>query len=269
MDKTTLPGLLVGIAAVILTVLLEGGSPLALVNGPAATVVFGGSLGVALIAFPLARLLLIPKLVGKSLAEQRHDESEMVDLFVDLAEKARREGLLALESQAREIEDRFVQKGIMLVVDGTDPEVVRAVLEAELFAMSKRHQNGYSIFEALGGYAPTLGIIGTVMGLVNVLSNLDNPDELGHSIATAFIATLYGVASANLFWLPIGNKLKVKSRQEMERRELVVEGVLAVQAGDNPRIVREKLEAYLAPAHRGHPALAEGGLAGAPAEAAA
>ncbi len=251
MDKTTLPGLLIGLVALIVTILLEGGNPMAMLNLPAATVVFGGSLGVALVAFPLGRLLLVPKLIGKSMADKQHDEGKLVDLFVDLAEKARREGLLALEAQAGQIENPFVKKGIMLVVDGTDPEVVRGVLEAETIAMSKRHQGGYAVFDALGGFAPTLGIIGTVMGLVNVLSHLDNPDELGHSIATAFLATLYGVGSANLIWLPLGNKLKVKSKQEAELRELAVEGVLAVQAGDNPRIVREKLEAFLPPAHRG------------------
>jgi chemotaxis protein MotA len=172
-------------------------------------------------------------------------ERELVSLFVRLAERARREGLLALEGEAAEVTDHTLKKGLLLVVDGTDPELVREIMESDVAAMAERHEGRYAMFEAAGGFAPTMGIIGTVMGLVNVLSHLDKPDELGKSIATAFIATLYGVLSANVFWLPVGQRLKQRNKEEVALRELAVEGVLAVQAGDNPRVVREKLESFL------------------------
>jgi chemotaxis protein MotA len=196
-------------------------------------------------------------------------ERELVSLFVKLADRARREGLLALETEAAQIEDHSIKKGVMLVVDGTDPELVREIMESDVAAMSERHEGKFAMFAAAGGFAPTMGIIGTVMGLVNVLSHLDKPDELGKSIATAFIATLYGVLSANVFWLPMGERLKQRNKEEVARRTLAVEGVLAVQAGDNPRVVREKLEAFLPEDLRGEEATAEGGAEGAPVAAAA
>jgi len=155
-----------------------------------------------------------------------------------------------MEEDSKNIEDPFMRKGIMLVVDGVDPEVVRDILETDAALVAERHAVGQAIFAAMGGYAPTMGIIGTVMGLVNVLSNLAEPEELGHSIAVAFIATLYGVVTANILWLPMGTKLKQKSEKELHVRHLMIEGVLAVQAGENPRIVREKLDAFLAPKER-------------------
>jgi chemotaxis protein MotA len=184
-------------------------------------------------------------------------------LFLRLAEKARRQGLLALEDEAAQIENEFLRKGIMLVVDGTDPEVVRSVLEIDSAVLEERHKNGYELLDAMGGFAPTMGIIGTVMGLISVLSNLSDVSKLGPSIAVAFIATFYGVSTANLLWLPLGKKLKGKSQSEMAAREMMLEGILAIQAGDNPRIVQEKLLGYLAPHSR--PQETDG--QGAPAEA--
>ncbi|MBI3967359.1 MAG: flagellar motor protein [Chloroflexi bacterium] len=249
MDKTTLPGLVVAFGALLLSVILEGGNPLALLNVPAAVLVFGGTFGIAMTAFPLPVVLRLPKLLMQAITEKHTDAHEIIERFCKLADKARREGLLALEQEAPSL-DQFGRKGIMLVVDGSDPTLVREVLEAEVEAMQRRHHDGYGIFEAMGGYAPTVGIIGTVMGLVNVLSQLEDPSELGHAIAGAFLATLYGVASANLLWLPIGQKLKNKSHEEAWIRELTMEGIMTVQAGVNPRIVREKLEAQLPPERR-------------------
>src|SRR5207245_3158408 len=205
-----------------------------------------------------------PKILGVAFHQEHTSERDLVALFVRLAERARREGLLALESEAAEIHDPSIKKGVLLVVDGTDPELVREVMESDVAAMSERHEGKYAMFEAAGGFAPTMGIIGTVMGLVNVLSHLDKPDELGKSIATAFIATLYGVLTANLFWLPVGERLKQRNKEEVARRTLAVEGVLAVQAGDNPRVGRETLEAFLPLALRGEdqaPEEAAGGAA--------
>jgi chemotaxis protein MotA len=251
MDISTLIGLILAVVAVIGSLILEGGDPLSLINVPAAVIVFGGTFGATLISFPLATVLRLPGLLGQSFQAYKGEPKALIELFVNLADQARREGLLSLESESEKIDDPFIKKGVMLVVDGIDPAVVREVLETDTHLVSQRHKSGYSMLEAMGGFAPTMGIIGTVLGLINVLSRLSNPEDLGHSIAGAFIATLYGIASANLAWLPIGVKLKGKSGREIEVRELVIEGILSVQAGDNPRIVRDKLESFLAPKLRG------------------
>ena len=257
MDKATAPGLALAIVALLLSVILEGGSPAALVNVPAAVLVFGGTIGVSMMSFPFDAVMGMPKFLPQAFFDKVPNPADTVEVFVKLADKARREGLLALEQETDGL-DPFIKKGVMMVVDGADPSLVREVLEAEIAATEQRHKRGSGLLEAMGGFAPTMGIIGTVMGLVNVLRHLDNPDELGHSIATAFIATLYGVASANVLWLPLGNKLKNKSAEETWVRELAVEGILSVQAGDNPRVVRQKLEAQLAPSQRGAAAKASG-----------
>ena len=257
MDKATGPGLALAVAALLLSVILEGGSPMALMNVPAAVLVFGGTIGVSMMSFPFEAVMAMPKFLPQAFFDKIPNPADTVEVFVKLADKARREGLLALEQETEGL-DAFIKKGVMMVVDGSDPSLVRDVLEAEISATEQRHKHGIGLLEAMGGFAPTMGIIGTVMGLVNVLGHLDNPDELGHSIATAFIATLYGVASANVLWLPLGNKLKNKSAQETWVRELAVEGLLSVQAGDNPRVVRQKLEAQLSPAQRGAAAKAGG-----------
>ena len=170
--------------------------------------------------------------------------------LVGYAEQARRDGLLALDEQLASIEDPYTRKGLQLVVDGTDPDLVADVLEAENDAMRKRHGAATQPFEKAGGYAPTMGIIGTVFGLVHVLSNLSKPETLGPSISAAFIATLLGIASANIVYLPIAARLKQLSQEELHFRAMTLEGILAIQAGDNPRVVAEKLIAYVPPGLR-------------------
>jgi chemotaxis protein MotA len=251
MEISTALGLVLGFGSLIISIFLEGGTPMALVNGSAAVIVLGGTFGAILIARPLNRVLSLPSLIAQSFQSYSGNPQSLIDLFVRLADQARREGLLSLEEETGKIEDDFIRKGVMLVVDGVDPALVRDILETDSHLVSQRHKEGYSMLEAMGGFAPTMGIIGTVMGLVNVLSHLSDPENLGHSIAVAFVATLYGIATANLLWLPIGNKLKQKSEAEMLAREVATEGILAVQAGENPRIVREKLESFLAPKSRG------------------
>jgi chemotaxis protein MotA len=248
-------GLILGFGALIVSVYLEGGTPMSLLNISAAVIVLGGTFGATLISFPLKQFLALPGLIAKSFQASNNDVQTLIELFVQLADQARREGLLSLEEQANQIEDDFIKKGVMLIVDGVDPAVVRDILDTDTHLVSERHKAGYNMLQAMGGFAPTMGIIGTVMGLINVLSQLENPENLGHSIAVAFVATLYGVATANLLWLPIGNKLQGCSEGELMAREVVIEGVLAVQAGENPRIVREKLESFLAPKQRGQETL--------------
>jgi chemotaxis protein MotA len=250
MDKTTLPGLILALVALLGGAMMEGTTPDKLVMLPAFIIVFGGTFGAAMISFPLEVTLALPKYFAILFKSVTHDLPHVVETFVRLADRARREGLLALEQEASTLEP-FTRRGVQMVVDGTDPALVREILEADIEAMQLRHKPGAGMFEAMGGFSPTMGIIGTVMGLVHVLENLSEPDKLGPLIASAFLATLYGIFFANALFLPFASKLKAKSAEEAHLKQLVVEGVLAVQSGDNPRVVREKLDAYLPPALRG------------------
>jgi chemotaxis protein MotA len=251
MEIATIIGLLLGLGAMVATMVIEGGNPMSLINLPAAVIVFGGCAGALFVSFPLKQVLKLGTTIGQCFQTYKGDSMTLIELFVKLADQARRDGLLSLEEEARKIEDEFIKKGVMLIVDGVDPSVVQEVMETDTTQVTERHKEGIEMLKALGGFAPTMGIIGTVMGLINVLSRLSDPENLGHSIAVAFIATLYGVASANLIWLPMANKLKQKNQSEIIAREVALQGVLAVQAGENPRIVREKLESFLAPKLRG------------------
>jgi chemotaxis protein MotA len=171
--------------------------------------------------------------------------------LVTMADKARKEGLLSLEEEAGKVEDGFARKALMLMIDGTDPDALRSIMEIDIDSLARRHRENAKVFEMAGGLAPTLGVLGAVMGLITVLSNLGGDTaELGHGIATAFVATFYGVGFANVVCLPIAEKLKYRSAEERVVREMILEGILSIQAGDNPRIVREKLEAFLAPGQR-------------------
>lgn len=224
---------------------MEGGKLLSLLNLPASIIVFGGTIAAVMVSFPIHRIGAIPALTRRAMIQQNYNMEEMVKSLIAFAEKARREGLLALENDIQNSDNDFLKKGLQLIVDGTDPDLIRSILETELVFMEKELEERAAVFDSAGGYAPTLGIMGTVMGLVNVLNNLSEPAELGHSIATAFIATLYGVASANLFWLPVGTKLKIKAREEILLYELILEGILSIQAGNNPRILEEKLRSFI------------------------
>ncbi|MBP2642427.1 MAG: chemotaxis protein MotA [Firmicutes bacterium] len=250
MDFVTALGLIIGIGALLVGVLVEGGHLSSLVSLPAFIIIFGGTFGATAIGFTLKDLKNIPKLLRIAFFEEDIDTSSLIKRLVSFAETARREGLLALEDDLSLVEDKFLRKGMQLVIDGTDAELVRNIMETELAFIQERHQKCASIFDAAGGYAPTMGIIGTVMGLVHVLGNLKDTDALGPAIATAFLATLYGIFSANIFFLPISAKLKNRSAAQIVVYEIALEGILSVQAGDNPRIVEEKLEAFLAPSDR-------------------
>jgi chemotaxis protein MotA len=193
---------------------------------------------------------MLPAIIKNAIIGAPMDLPKTIQILVSFAERARREGLLALEEQARDIDDPFLQKGIQLAVDGTDPELVPAILETEIAYLGERHTAGASILSTMGGFAPTLGVIGTVAGLVHMMANLSDPGSMGPAIASAFIATLYGVSSANLVFLPLGNKLKQRNGIEILLREIQIEGILSIQAGDNPRVVEEKLKAFLDPKAR-------------------
>jgi chemotaxis protein MotA len=219
-------------------------------NVPAILIVLVGTLGATIAACGLPAHIRLPKLYMKAIMPPDLDLVGRVNEIVGYAEKARRDGLLALDEAVKDIKDPFTQKGVQLVVDGTDPDLVYAVLDAENEAMRKRHTANRAPFMQAGALAPTMGIVGTVFGLVNVMNNLNQPSTLGPLIAAAFIATLLGVGSANIVFLPMANRLKELSEAEMHFREMTLEGILGIQAGDNPRVVAEKLYAFVPPGDR-------------------
>lgn len=246
MDLTTIIGLIVGIASLIVGFVLEGGVLGALIEGTAALIVFGGTIGAIIISFPSSVLKEVPRAVKYAFFKEPNKPEEMIQKIVELANLSRREGLLALESQVEELEnDEFLLTGIQLIVDGVDAESIEDILNRDI---ELREQNVLSIgrvFESAGGFAPTMGIIGTVMGLVHVLGSLEKPDTLGPSIAVAFIATLYGVASANLIYLPLYGKIKGRLAQEVLIKEIQIEGLLSIVNGENTTLLKNKLTSFL------------------------
>lgn len=250
MKRGTGVGIGVAVVGILFGAIMEGTTPMAFIDIPAFIIILGGTFGATMASCGGAAMRKIPTLYRIVMAPDKSDVQERVDLLVSLAEQARREGLLALDASVAEIDDEFTRKGLQLVVDGIDPDLVREVLESEVDGMVARHHTGAAVFDKAGGFAPTMGIIGTVMGLVHVLQNLADPASLGPSISSAFIATLLGIGSANVIYLPVANRLKALSVSEVELRALTLDGILSVQAGDNPRVVAEKLNSYIAPVDR-------------------
>jgi chemotaxis protein MotA len=247
MELATVIGLVVGWGVMILANSLEGGHLSSLWQYTAFLIVVGGTVGAAFISFPMKDMLNLPQVIGLTFRKSPYDAAALIPMLSGYADKARREGLLALESELAGTDDEFLRKGLQMVADGIDPHTVRELMETELTFIASRHAASFGILEAMGGYAPTMGIIGTVMGLIHVLGNLSEPAKLGSAIAVAFVATLYGVWTANLLWLPLATKLKRRSEEEILAREMMVTGILSIQAGENPQIVEDKLKGFLAP----------------------
>jgi len=250
MKAITAIGIIFCIVAMLMAAMMEGTPIPAFFVIPAWMVVFCGTAGATMAGTTMERFKQIPALYKISFSPPEMHFGGRVQLLVGFAERARREGLLALEDEIEELDDEFAKKGLQLVVDGTDPDLVREILDNEIDGMMTRHHHGQQIFEKAAGFAPTMGILGTVMSLVHVLQNLSNPAILGPAISGAFIATLMGVGSANVIYYPVANKLKEISGEEAELRTLTVEGILAIQAGDNPRVVEDKLMAFVPPNER-------------------
>ncbi|HMO94573.1 MAG TPA: flagellar motor protein [Tepidiformaceae bacterium] len=251
MDLATLIGLVLAIVGIVGGNIVEGGNPMALINLPGFMIVILGTVGAVMISQPLSTMIGLPKSIMKAFfGGAAHNSAETVDLFVTMADKARREGLLALEADVDKIHDPFTRKGVQLMIDGTDPELLREIMEIEVESMKHRHEGNFAVLEFMGGIAPTIGVLGAVMGLMTVMQHLDEPDHIGPGIATAFVATFYGVFTANVLFLPLANKLKNNSKHEIHAFNVVIEGLMSIQAGDNPRIVREKLEGFLQPKER-------------------
>jgi chemotaxis protein MotA len=244
-DPGTLVGIGLAFAAIFASMIMEGGSPTSILLVAPMILVFGGTLGAAMAGGLMKDFLGIVGSLQRVMLGKATASDTLVDDIVKLAEKARREGLLALEDAMKEVDNPFLKKGLQLAIDGTDSDELRDILEAEVEAKRKGDKTAARLFESMGGYSPTIGIIGTVIGLVHVLENLSDPSKLGHLIAGAFVATLWGVLTANVMWLPMANKLKRLSDIECSQMELIIAGIINIQAGANPRLVAQKLRSLL------------------------
>jgi chemotaxis protein MotA len=246
MDKATITGIILGLIGVVVGMALKGASPMGLLNPAAFLIIFVGTAGSLFIAFPMSEIKKFPTLIKIIFSEQTlPTEKEMIPLFTEWAGIARKEGLLALENKVDEIDDPFLKHGMKMVIDGQPPELVRDMMEEEIGAMEDRHLANASIFTQAGTYAPTLGVLGAVIGLIAALGNMKDIDALGSAIAAAFVATLLGIFSGYVLWHPFANKLKRKSKNEMRIKQITVEGVLAIQEGVSARVIEDKLLTYL------------------------
>jgi chemotaxis protein MotA len=249
-SKNTLIGVVVAFSCLILALLLDHDSLVRFANPTALILVVGGTVSLAVAVSLGKNVPGLPKLVKTALLGQPVDTGAVRDRVVALATTARRDGTLALERELKDDDDPFFRRALEMVIDGRDAETVRDVMGAEILAMRRRHASGSSVLKKAGGFAPTLGIIGTVVGLIHVMSNLSSPSTLGPAIAVAFTATFWGVMTANLFWLPLGDKLIRLSEEEAQYREALLDGILAIQAGETPRIIESRLLSYVAAAER-------------------
>ncbi len=245
MDIATLAGICMAFGGVVLGILIEGGHLGAFFSISSGLIVLGGSLGATTIGNTMSDLRAFPKRLMLVLKPPEHQWDDVVKDMVDLAVTARRDGLLSLESAISGMRDDFTRTGLRLIVDGADSEVLDYVLEARLEVLEHEGKQGEKFFEQLGGFCPTLGIVGTVTGLIHVLGNLSEPSKLGASIATAFVATLYGIAFANLLFLPCANKLKMQHELHMRYYRMISAALLAIQAGENPLVTEEKMRCYI------------------------
>ena len=245
MDILSILGLLIGFGAVLGGQYLEGGHLSSILNGVAFLIVMGGTVGAVLLQTPLNTFSRSLQMLPWVFFPPKLAPEEMLEKIIEWSQIARREGLMRLESIALDEDDIFVQKGLQLIADGSEPEIVREVLETDLDLQESHDIDASKVYEALGGYSPTIGIIGAVLGLIHVMGNLADPSSLGAGIAVAFIATIYGVALANLLFLPIAGKLKVLVLRRSKLQMMITEGLISVAAGDNPRSIESRLQAYL------------------------
>lgn len=249
MDIGTIIGLVVAVLAVVIGIVF-GGNPLALVDPASIMIVLVGTIGVTVLCFPLARILKVHKVILKAFFYKQTDLVEIILDMVKYAELARREGILSLENLVDEMKDPFIVRGIKMAVDGTDPELIKQVMETELEALMERHVQGKQILDSMGKYAPAFGMIGTLLGLIFMLGSMSDPSSIGPSMAVALITTLYGAMISNMFTGPIAEKLLARDIEEVQVKTIIIAGVMAIQSGDNPRVVQSKLATYLPPADR-------------------
>lgn len=246
MDKATVGGIVLALAGILGGMTVEGGKVSQVLQPTAAMIVFGGTLGAVMIMYPLPVVMGSFSRLANVFFEKGVNLENLITEIVGYANKARKEGIVALDRDLENVKDAFLKKSLMLAVDGTEPQELRKIMELEMDNQAEHEEKLPQVFESAGGYAPTIGIIGAVLGLIQVMQHLDNIDEVGKGIAVAFVATIYGVASANIFFLPAGGKLKIRIRDEQLTREMILEGVISILEGLNPRMVETKLRGFLA-----------------------
>lgn len=250
MDPLLLGGLVLSLIAIAGSTLMDGNSFGPLIGPSSFVLVFFGAIGAALMAFRKTELPRLPKALIYAFKGSPPDVDGTVTVLAGLAEVARREGMLALEGRLPDVEDHFLRSGLQLLVDGMDADQVRGMLDIDIAAVDERHQMPISFFKAIGGYAPTFGMVGTVIGLINMLGNLSDPSQLGIGMSMALLTTLYGVMFANLLFLPVATRLERLNSQELAARDVALDGILSIQAGTSPRLLVERLETYLPPDRR-------------------
>lgn len=244
MDIATLLGIAFALTLIVSSIALGGGSLAAFVDLPSAIIVFGGATAAVLISFPLRNFAGVFRVFSKSLFYRLDSVPHLIAEIVDLAELARRHGLLSLEARLNNIRNPFLMLGVQLVVDGTRPDVIEDILRAEIDAVANRHRDGKAVLDCMGRFAPAFGMIGTLLGLVMMLGNMSDPTKIGSGMAVALLTTLYGALAANVLFLPVAEKLKYTSRRELQIMELILRGVLALQAGEHPRVTEQKLKTF-------------------------
>ncbi len=249
MDIATVIGLILGCVLMTFAILM-GGDFGSYMNAPSVLIVIGGATAATIAAYPLARFFSLPKVFMKTVFSKTTDPVALIKQLVELAEIARRDGILALENMTEQVQDEFLVSGIQMAVDGTDPEVIQTIMETELENLMERHEAGKGLLDSLGRFAPAFGMIGTLIGLVAMLSNMDDPSKIGAGMAAALLTTLYGALLANLILLPLAEKLGLRSNEEVLSKTIIIQGVMSIQAGDNPRNVQSKLMTFVPPTQR-------------------
>ena len=254
MDIATLIGILCSFALVTIAMVMGEGSFfekfMTFIDIPSIFIVFGGTLGATLTSTPMANLANLGKILKNAFFSKPVDTRIVIDQFIDYANRARREGILTLEGPIRNIDDEYLRKGMQLTVDGLEPQVIEEIMYGEIENLETRHQRGIDIVNALATFAPALGMIGTVIGLVRMLKTLDDPSTIGPAMAIALITTFYGAILANLLFIPLANKLRTRSAEEVQLREMQLQGILAIAKGENPRLIQEKLNSFQPPNQR-------------------
>ena len=245
MDKSSIGGVILALGGILAGLLLEGGNLRQIFQPTAAMIVLGGTLGAVLLQFPLPIVMQAIRRLGSVFLNPKQDAEATIRRLVQYAQKARREGIVSLDAELSGIDDAFLLKSLMLAIDGTEPDELRKIMELELDNQAEYEEQVPQVFESAGGFAPTIGIIGAVLGLIQVMQHLDRIDEVGRGIAVAFVATIYGVGSANLLYLPIAGKMKLRIRDEQIAREMTLEGVASILEGMNPHMLETKLLSFL------------------------
>jgi len=244
MDVGTIIGLMAG-SGLIIWAMLDGSSVSAFFDGPSVAIVLGGSVAAALISFPVKDIAKVTKVVKNTLFSKTSDIHGLIKQMVHFAEIARRDGILSLENAIKDVDDPFLVSGVQMAVDGTDPELIETIMECELESIADRHANGKALFDNIGRFAPAFGMIGTLIGLVKMLQSMEDPSKIGAGMAIALLTTMYGALLANLVALPLAEKLGKRSAEELMVKSVIVRGVMAIQSGDNPRVVEQKLKTFL------------------------